>query len=562
MRFTTRTFLWVFLPFTLLLATNFWAMRSAVLTAVRDGLRSSVRQNQILLAGEHLRSERENNQVLKIVAENPSLKAGIQLLLAEQGARAEARRTVEDQLSEISGSLGFDFLLVTGVDGKPLAGIERKDDGFGPADIAKLQPPSRGYFLAGSKVYQVTSVPVDQGEESIGTMVVGEYFDLAKLPTPAVLMHHGKVVAANVSGIPFNVLEPAMGKCTTPAECEIEIKDEKYLSLPLMGAGEDSANDYVLRSLQSVDEASAPVQSTLRGVFGAATLTGLLAALGIGLLCSRLIGRPLAQVIAHLRESSKTGELPEFPATKDGVHEIRELTDSFNQAAASIKVGRQKLLYAYVGFVGSLANALDARDPYTAGHSRRVSEYSVAIAQEMNVSGDDLETIRVGAMLHDIGKMGISDAILQKPDKLTPEEAALIREHPVIGKRIIEGVHGFDRFLPIVEFHHENWDGTGYPHGLKGEETPLAARIVKVADTYDAMTSDRPYRRGMSHEAALHILREVSGTELDRDVFAAFSRVPELSQGNAETQAELQSLAHAVESERGSVETLRQETMS
>src|SRR5690242_4491013 len=105
MRFTTRTFLWVFLPFTLVLATNFWAMRSAVLTAVRDGLRSSVRQNQILLAGEHLRSERENNRVLKIVAENPALKAGIQLLLSEPGARAEARRTVEDQLSEISGSL-------------------------------------------------------------------------------------------------------------------------------------------------------------------------------------------------------------------------------------------------------------------------------------------------------------------------------------------------------------------------------------------------------------------------------------------------------------------------
>jgi putative nucleotidyltransferase with HDIG domain len=247
---------------------------------------------------------------------------------------------------------------------------------------------------------------------------------------------------------------------------------------------------------------------------------------------------------------------------KNSVQEIRELTDTFNQAAASIKVGRHKLLHAYVEFVGSLANALDARDPYTAGHSRRVSEYSVAIAQQMNVSPEDLETIRVGAMLHDIGKMGISDAILQKPDKLTEEEAALIREHPVIGKRIIEGVHGFDRFLPIVEFHHENWDGTGYPHGLKAEETPLAARIVKVADTYDAMTSDRPYRRGMSHESALRILREVAGTELDRNVFAAFSRVSTLSHGDAETQAELQSLAQAVESERGSVETVREETMS
>lgn len=560
MRFTTRTFLWVFLPFTLLLATNFWAMRSAVLTAVRDGLRSSVRQNQILLAGEHLRSERENNRVLKIVAENPALKAGLQLLLAERGDAA--RRTVEDQLSEISGSLGFDFLLVTGIDGKPLAGIERTNDGFSSADIGKLQPPSRGYFLAGSKVYQVTSVPMDQGEESIGTMIVGEYFDLAKLPTPAILLDHGKVVAANVSGISPGELEPAMGQCGTAAECEIELKGEKYLSLPLMNSSESAADAYVLRSLQSVDAASAPVQSTLRGVFGTATLTGFLAALGIGLLCSRTIGRPLSQVIAHLRESSKTGELPEFPAAEDSVQEIRELTDSFNQAAASIRVGREKLLHAYVEFVGSLANALDARDPYTAGHSRRVSKYSEAIAQEMNVTGEDLETIRVGALLHDIGKMGISDAILQKPDKLTAEEATLIREHPVIGKRILEGVHGLDRFLPIIELHHENWDGTGYPYGLKAEETPLIARIVKVADTYDAMTSDRPYRKGMSHEAALRILTEVAGTELDGEVFAAFARVPELARGEAITEDALQNLASAVEADRGSVPSVQEETLT
>jgi putative nucleotidyltransferase with HDIG domain len=560
MRFTTRTFLWVFLPFTLLLATNFWAMRSAVLTAVRDGLRSSVRQNQILLAGEHLRSERENNRVLKIVAENPALKAGIQLLLSEQGGRTEARRTVEDQLSEISGSLGFDFLLVTGIDGKPLAGIERKDDGFGPTDIGQLRPPARGYFLAGSKVYQVTSVPIDQGEESIGTMIVGEQFDLAKLPTPAILLRHGRVVAANVTGISFSALEPALASCGTTTDCEMELQGEKYLSLPLVGAS-DSAEDYVLRSLQSIDAASAPVQATLRGVFATAILTALLAALGIGLLCSRSIGRPLAQVIAHLRESGKTGELPVFPPAKNGVQEIRELTASFNQAASAIRLGREKLMNVYVEFIGSLANALDARDPYTAGHSRRVSEYSVEIAREMNVSPEELEIVRVGALLHDIGKLGISDAILRKPDRLTDEEVELIREHPVIGKHILEGVRGFERYLPVVELHHENWDGTGYPHGLKAEETPLTARIVKVADSYDAMTSDRPYRRGMSHEKALRILGDVVGTELDRNVFAAFRRVPEHPRQEVATEAALQNLATAVEADRGSAPVIQQETL-
>ena len=166
---------------------------------------------------------------------------------------------------------------------------------------------------------------------------------------------------------------------------------------------------------------------------------------------------------------------------------------------------------AYVEFVSSLASALDARDPYTAGHSLRVSEYSCAIARAMNVEQQEHELIRVGALLHDIGKIGISDAVLQKTGRLTPEEETLIRQHPVIGKKILECVHGFEAYLPVVELHHENWDGTGYPGGLKGEETPRTARIVKVADAYDAMTSDRPYRRGMRHDAGYRHSRKARG---------------------------------------------------
>jgi putative nucleotidyltransferase with HDIG domain len=180
-----------------------------------------------------------------------------------------------------------------------------------------------------------------------------------------------------------------------------------------------------------------------------------------------------------------------------------------------------------------------------------VSEYSSAIAKAMNLAEGDREVIRVGALLHDLGKIGISDLVLQKPGRLTPEETELIQQHPVIGKRILENVQGLEAFLDIVELHHENLNGTGYPHGLKGEETPLHARIVKVADAYDAMTSDRPYRRGKGHSEAIAVLRSVSGSEMDPVVVEAFALLGDQRKQPASFAGSqsLRSLSEAVHSE-------------
>src|SRR5262249_22957993 len=158
-----------------------------------------------------------------------------------------------------------------------------------------------------------------------------------------------------------------------------------------------------------------------------------------------------------------TGILPEFQLELARAPEIRDLMDSFNRAAASIREGRQNLHRANVEFVGSLASALDARDRYTSGHSRRVSEYLRAIAEGLNKPAAKVEEIRIAAMLHDIGKIGISDSVLQKQGGLSQEDRALIKKHPAIGRRILEGVQGFQDYLPAVELHHENWNGSGYP---------------------------------------------------------------------------------------------------
>ncbi|MCX6625172.1 MAG: HD-GYP domain-containing protein [Acidobacteria bacterium] len=279
---------------------------------------------------------------------------------------------------------------------------------------------------------------------------------------------------------------------------------------------------YVLRSLQNVDAASAPVQAVIQHVFLITAIAAVLACLALSALSSSTIIRPIASLVSHLKASEKTGDFPEFTAGQDAVKEIRELMESFNRSVAAIRQGRDNLHRAYVEFVGSLANALDARDPYTAGHSRRVSEYACSIARAIELSKAEEERLRIGSLLHDIGKIGIADHVLQKPGRLTPEEFAIIKEHPTIGRRILEGVHGFQPYLSAVELHHENWDGSGYPRGQANEETPLEARIVHVADAYDAMTSDRPYRRGMSHEQALRVLQENAGTQFDPAIVSVF----------------------------------------
>jgi putative nucleotidyltransferase with HDIG domain len=232
--------------------------------------------------------------------------------------------------------------------------------------------------------------------------------------------------------------------------------------------------------------------------------------------------------VSSLRQSEATGTLPSLESNPATIHEIRELIESFTRAASALQESRENLRQAYFEFIGSLAGALDARDDYTAGHSRRVSEYSCAIAKALDISGNELEVIRVGALLHDIGKIGVSDSVLRKPSKLTNEEMAQVQQHPSIGRRILEGVRGFQQYLPIVELHHENWDGTGYPLHLSDVRVPLCARITHVADAYDAMTSARSYRSALDHEAAIRELKRCAGTQFDPEIVKALLRADEV----------------------------------
>jgi putative nucleotidyltransferase with HDIG domain len=525
MRFRTRAFLLCFVPFTLLLTGSFWAIQKLVKSTVRDGLRTSLRENHLSIARVRARSDFQNSRFLKVVGENAALKAGLQLLLSYPEDASypgnSARRTVEDQLQDLGQQMGFDFLMFSDSQGTPLAGVIRVDTGLSPLKSPLTRSTRRGLMTQGGRVYQVASVPIDQGEENIGELSVGERFDFSGFNTPTVLIRDGRVLESNLPRTALPEVEAALRNCRGKAECDVRLGGADYISLAVDSSG--SNGGYLLRSLQNVDSASGPVQSVLNRVFLIASIGIVLAALICSVVSSRSMVKPIAAMISHLRKSEDTGLLPEFENELSSIREMRDLTASFNRAAGAIREARQRLQGAYVEFIESLAGALDARDRYTAGHSGRVSELATATAISLGVTSNDLDEIRVGALLHDIGKIGISDTVLQKPGKLTSEEFAIIKQHPEIGRRILEGVNGFARYLAVVELHHENWDGTGYPRGQSAEATPLAARIVHVCDAYDAMTTDRPYRRGMSHEKAISILREFAGTQFDPHVVEVFT---------------------------------------
>lgn len=530
MRFRTRAFLIYFVPYALLLAISFWTIQRFVQSTVRDDLRTSLRRNQLAVARVHSKSDLQNSRFLKVAGENPALEAGIQLLVSESRSDA-ARRTVEDQLRELGEHMGFDFLLVSAPNGMPLAGVVRKagdktngNSQLVPVDTALLEPSKEGLLLFDGRAFQVASVPIDQGEENIGSLSLGEYFDFSEFTTPAVLIHNGKAIKSNIPMVSLAEIDAALLNCAGQSECDMRLQGANWISLPMQN--DAAGGGYVLRSLENVDSATRPVQSTLRNLFLTVALGSVLTALLCSLASSRSIVKPIAAVVSHLRKTAHTGVLPEFESNLSSIMEIRELIDNYNRAGGYVQEARENLQGAYVEFVGSLANALDARDRYTSGHSMSVSQLSCATAAAMGLERDDVERIRIGALLHDIGKIGVADGILQKAGPLTDEEFGIVKEHPVIGRRILEGVQGFAPFLAAVELHHENWDGSGYPKGHSGANTPVDARVIHVSDAYDAMTTDRPYRKGLTHERAIQILRLNSGTQYDPLIVELFAKLP------------------------------------
>ena len=196
------------------------------------------------------------------------------------------------------------------------------------------------------------------------------------------------------------------------------------------------------------------------------------------------------------------------------------------QAAVAMENAKlySQLENLFLSSIRAIVNAIEEKDEYTRGHTGRVTEYSLLIGKRLGLSNDEIKTLELSALLHDVGKIGIPDSILRKPGRLTDEEYAVIKSHPLRGVKILEPIENIRHILPGIRHHHERYDGKGYPDGLKGKKIPFYARIIAVADAFDAMTSDRPYRKGLPIEIARKEIEENSGTQFDPECADAFLR--------------------------------------
>ncbi|WP_244668282.1 HD domain-containing phosphohydrolase [Bacillus sp. NTK074B] len=234
------------------------------------------------------------------------------------------------------------------------------------------------------------------------------------------------------------------------------------------------------------------------------------------------IEEPVKELVSHFKKV-EGGHVA--TVTNTYTDEFSHLFSGFNHMVDAINLRDRKNQQLLDQFFAVVAGTLDARDPYTAGHSKRVADYSILIAKQCKWPVKDIDLLNKSALLHDIGKIGIRDDVLLKEGKLTDEEFDQIKRHPVIGEEIVKGVQLTEELLPIlpgIKHHHERMDGLGYPDRLKGMEIPLFGRLIAVADAFDAMTSDRPYRKGMPFEKAFSILEEGRGSQWDEQFVDAF----------------------------------------
>jgi HD-GYP domain-containing protein (c-di-GMP phosphodiesterase class II) len=311
-------------------------------------------------------------------------------------------------------------------------------------------------------------------------------------------------------------------------------------TMPFVWEGRRGSTDRYLGSYETTREGwgifvQAPEQQVYLPVRAMveSTASWAAAALLMAILAAMVFARTLSKPIQRLADTSRAFASGNFSARVEvrSRNEIGELADTFNRMASEIEDYIRRLRRAaeennelFLGTIRALAQAIDAKDPYTRGHSVRVNKYSVIVARYLGLKQSEIRDIHVASLLHDVGKIGVDDAILKKPAPLTNEEFGLMKEHPVLGAAIMAPIRQMKNIIPGLRNHHERWAGGGYPDGLTGDAIPLMARIITVADTFDAMTTNRPYQRAMTFPVALERLNELKGAVLDERVVEAFNR--------------------------------------
>jgi putative nucleotidyltransferase with HDIG domain len=538
-RLLTRALVTSFLTVALVLGAVFTVLSLRVRDQVRQSVADNLAAAQQVFTKVDARRQQDLRASVATLAENPTLKAALDTWLTERsGAGEETSQellaTVQREADKIAERVGADVLAVADLSRRVVAAGGRLSAswprGVVIGNAAEASLPGDRAVSVGSGRYHVVSVPLQLGEAPIGSLELGTALDagyareLADLSRGhAAILSKGTVLASTVGGPAARDLA-AYDASGSGAARTMTLAGESWAIQPLSQLG-----DVTFLALASIDQAAAgQTQAALRGLAWVGLGAIVLAVIG-----SMWLARTLTQPIDQLSQSLSamtTGDRPRDGVPLSGTsRELDQLATTFNSLLTSLASAEAEAEATYLGAVRALAAALDARDPYTAGHSERVSIFAIAMGEELRLDSEAKETLRLGALLHDIGKIGVPDEVLRKSSALTAAEFETIKTHPSAGARILRSIPFLAPHIPIVELHHERPDGLGYPYGLRGDDIPLAARIVHVADAFDAMTSARAYRSGRMPVEAIAELRRCVGTDFDGpSVEALIAALPRL----------------------------------
>ena len=515
-RTLTVTFVMVAIILTVVFVVITLDARDRVRAAETDKLRVS---ENVFSA---LETKRQQDQVaaMTTLAENPTLKAALDTYFTERrfsgSSDEQLRATVMGETRKLAMQTPADVLAVVETDGKIFTsagpGAGRWPTGIKVDIPGGAQPAFQSVAMLPAGAFRVTGARLTFGDRPIGALVAGTSLDGNYAQELSNLSTAGIVITVNDSVVARTVPEEVARDLvkSRASAGTVTLNSEEYAIRPMLFSG--PARIFMLTSVDA-----AARNATRDALFALATIAFggvLLAALGSFWL-ARLVSEPVNRLSGEIATMTAAREFGRMLEPSRTSRELDSLTTAFNDLMRSLATAEAETRSAYVGAIRALAAALDARDPYTAGHSERVSTLSVMIARTMNLPATEIEVLRLGALLHDIGKIGVSDQILRKNGPLTAEEFEQIKRHPGLGARILRQVPFLAPHLPIVELHHERPDGRGYPFGLRAEAIPLAARIVHVADAFDAMTSARAYRAALPASEAFAELERFSGMQFD-----------------------------------------------
>ena len=533
-RLVVKTLAVTFVAVFILLVIVFVTVSVSVSDQVRQSVTANLESSQRMFAALETRRQRELVAQASTLAENPTLKAALDTYQTEARTSSDAVKsqlfaTIDGELRKVAASIESDAVVLVDMHQNTLAAAGRLGGRFPRGRPVALSAARERAFdgiarMAGA-AFRVVAVPLQFSDgTTVGTLYLATSLDaayaeeLARLAgTRTAILSDGLMLASTLPAGAAREFESAVA-ATRPDAGTIPLNGESYAFRRLVAVG-----DTAFYALGSIDESSrGAMRQAMRNLLFTAVGAIALALLG-SLTLARLLARPIGQLSTSLARMAASHDVTSRLPRTGSSRELDALTDTFNDLMASVALAEAQTEAAYTGAIRALAAALDARDPYTAGHSDRVSVLSVAIGRTLSLSADDLEVLRLGALLHDIGKIGVPDDVLRKPGALTDAEFEFIRQHPVLGARILRSVPFLARHIPIVELHHERPDGRGYPTGLRGDDIPLAARIVHVADAYDAMTSARAYRGARPSGDALRELWRCAGTEFHAEIVGALA---------------------------------------